>query len=87
VVIPNDPRLAAGELLYLATWRVQARRRALGGLSPTWLEGEGLAALLKAAETHDDAGPVAPVCRVAGNSMQRLLREARQYREEARDGA
>jgi hypothetical protein len=86
--IPNDPRLAAGELLYLAAMRARAKRRALGGLA--WEQTEGLCALLeaaKAAERHDGAPALVGPERAVGGGMQRLLAEARRYIEEDAHGA
>jgi hypothetical protein len=85
--IPNDPRLADVAFLAVAARRAAARRRAGRDPAPAWLEGEGLASLLKAVAPAWGATDREPPGRTATPALQRLLDEARRYRQEEDYGA
>jgi hypothetical protein len=81
-MLKHDPRLTDVTFLAVAAWRVQAKRRALG-----WEQGEGLASLLKAAETSAATDPAPPGRRTGGAGLQGLLAEARRAVKERDHGA
>ena len=75
-MIPNDPRLAVGEVLYLAAFRLRKRRQ---HLVPDWRSTVGLSSLLAAAKALPERSPWSLPSVEEGGGLARLLAEARAW--------
>ena len=78
----SDPRLADVSLLVLAAMRARHRRQV-----PDWREGEGISALLGAAQALPQRAPWDLPALEPRDGLARLLAEARQWHKEDADGA